>query len=179
MNAHIRVAGRGDRDDIRDIHLQAFPEGEGESIAVLADNLLGEKSDPATFSLVAEMDGDVVGHVAFSPVYVRFDNRFLGYILAPLAVAPRHHKIGIGSQLVKSGIARVAALDANMLFVYGDPNYYGQFGFGGRAAMNFEPPYRLEYPSGWLGKMLQVSIGENTRPVRLSCVASLRDPTLW
>ncbi len=179
MSADVRVADRGDRDDIRDIYLQAFPEGEGESIAVLAGNLLGEKSDPPTFSLVAEMDGGVVGHVAFSPLHVRFDNRLLGYILAPIAVKPRHHKIGIGSQLVKSGMARVAALGASMLFVYGDPNYYGRFGFGGQAAMNFEPPYTLEYPFGWLGIILQDSIGENTRPVRLSCVASLRDPTLW
>ena len=178
MNIRIRSATNQDRDDIHDIYLQAFPESESQLIAELACNLLSEESDPATVTLVAEVDGEVVGHVAFSPVYASATKKCLGYILAPLAVRPKHQKMGIGSKLVKGGIARLSQMGVNLFLVYGDPRYYGRFGFGAEAASNFVAPYELKYQFGWLA--IQGSQGSpSEQATQLSCVESLRNPELW
>jgi len=178
MNIWIRDARNQDRDDIRDIHRQAFPEGEGDLIAELAGNLLGEESDPPTVTLVAEMAGELVGHVAFSPVYEAADKKCLGYILAPLAVKPRHHNRGIGSKLVEGGMARLSEEGVKLFLVYGDPRFYGRFGFRAEAASNFVPPFELKYPFGWLA--IRRGLGDaNEKAVQLSCVESLRNPAFW
>ncbi|MCK5102665.1 MAG: hypothetical protein KAR17_07615, partial [Cyclobacteriaceae bacterium] len=57
---HIRIATSLDRDDVRDVHLAAFAEGEREIVSKLAINLLSEETTPQTISLVAETEGAVV-----------------------------------------------------------------------------------------------------------------------
>jgi putative acetyltransferase len=178
MSARIRAATSLDREDIRGVYLRAFPEGENQLVATLAANLLDEETDPETIALVAEMGGGVVGHIAFSPVMAATDKNWLGYILAPLGVAPEYHKVGIGSKLIESGIELLAEKMANVLFVYGDPKYYGRFGFSAEAATRFMPPYELKHPFGWQARVLHEG-GLHDRAVRLSCVRSLRDPALW
>ncbi|MCB1800571.1 MAG: N-acetyltransferase [Gammaproteobacteria bacterium] len=178
MNIRVRIATKHDRNAIRRIHSLAFPQQESALIADLADRLLDEESDPASVTLVAVIGDEIVGHVAFSPVYASADSRWLGYILAPLAVAPTHHGHGIGSQLVRTGIERLAEQGTRLFLVYGDPAYYGRFGFRAEAASGLLPPYDLEYPSGWLALPLErAAIGK--QPVQLTCVAPLQDPALW
>ena len=126
---HIRLATSLDRDDIYSVHWSAFDEGEREIVAKLAVNLLSEESTPPTISLVAETEGIVVGHVAFSPVAIDNNEGIQGYILAPLGVKPDHQKCRIGSKLIDSGIQRLSITGVDILFVYGDPEYYRQFGF--------------------------------------------------
>jgi putative acetyltransferase len=174
----IRIATSHDADEIRGIHLSAFPETESEIIAKLAVNLLLEETTPPTVSLVAEADGVAVGHVAFSPVAIHSKEDFRGYILAPLAVRPDYQKRGIGSRLVESGRQRLSELGAGILFVYGDPRYYGRFGFSVEAAGGYVPPYTLRYPTGWQGIVLR-DFGAARSPARIACVASLRNPALW
>ena len=91
---------------------------------------------------------------------------------------PEHQNCGIGSKLVESGIARLSGSKVDVLFVYGDPEYYARFGFSAEAAATFLPPYALQYPFGWQAMVLHES-GTNEQPVQLSVVASLRDPALW
>lgn len=178
MSVHVRGAASHDREAIRGVHLCAFPEGESQLVATLATHLLSEKTDPETISLVAEVDGQVVGHIAFSPVQAETNTDWLGYILAPLAVTPELHRLGIGSQLIASGIDLLLKKMVNVLFVYGDPTYYGRFGFSAEAATHYIPPYTLEYPFGWQAKCLHEGAASD-HAVRLSCVLSLRDPALW
>ena len=178
MIAHIRVATSGDRDEICDVHLRAFPESENQLVATLAVNLLSEETNPETINLVAEMGGRVVGHIAFSPVTADSNKDWLGYILAPLGVKPEYQKGGIGSQLIEAGIERLSRMGVNTVFVYGDPKYYGRFGFTVEAATKFSPPYELQYPFGWQATVLREG-GADEQAVELSCVASLRNPALW
>ena len=66
----------------------------------------------------------------------------------------------------------------DVLLVYGDPKYYGQFGFKEETALSFVPPYPLEYPFGWLGMMLK----ETNTPkslIKFECVQSLNKSELW
>ncbi|MEM6252458.1 MAG: N-acetyltransferase [Cyanobacteria bacterium P01_D01_bin.156] len=174
---HIRVATHRDQDNIHNVHWSAFPESEREVVAKLAINLLLEKTTPSVISLVAESEDNVVGHMAFSPVTLDSSDS-KGYILAPLAVKPEYQKRRIGSQLIETGMEQLSIVDVDILFVYGDPNYYGRFGFNADAAESYIPPYKLEYPFGWQAIIL--SERSIKQPLtQIACVQSLSDPALW
>ncbi|MCB1229059.1 MAG: N-acetyltransferase [Verrucomicrobiae bacterium] len=174
----IRVATKEDVDAIRSVHISAFSEAESALIAKLAVELLSEETNPPVLSLVAETDGEVVGHVALSPVMLDGTETCIGQILAPLAVAPNHQGCGIGTRLIKSGIEQVSKFGGEVLLVYGDPEYYGRFGFRVETATDYLPPYPLQYPFGWQG--IDFRQGEQDRQtVRIACVASLSLPVLW
>lgn len=81
-----------------------------------------------TLSLVAEVDGQVVGHIAFSPITIT-DGATHWYGLGPLSVLPTYHRQGIGKALIQAGLARLQALGAKGCCVVGHPQYYPQFGF--------------------------------------------------
>ena len=174
----IRIATSLDRDDVREIHLCAFPEGEKQIVSTLAVNLLSEETSPKTISLVAEADGAVVGHIAFSPVTVNNNKNLKGYILAPLGVKPKYQKRQIGSKLIESGMERLSKMGVNVLFVYGDPKYYGKFGFNADLASGYSPPYELQYPFGWQAIILNEGFFTEST-VKISCVDPLKDAELW
>lgn len=158
--------------------MRAFPERERQSVAGLAVNLLGEETTPETTALVAEIDDEVVGHIAFSPATIENHESCMGYILAPLGVMPQYQKRGIGSELIGTGIVRQLRSGTSILFVYGDPAYYGRFGFKADSASNYLPPYELQYPSGWQALVLNED-GITNSKLCVSCVASLCDSRLW
>ena len=88
-------------------------------------------------SLVAEEDGEVVGHVLLS----EFDlgaTRVLQ--LGPLSVAPERQRRGIGSALVHEALARADARGEPLVLLEGDPAYYGRFGFRPAAELGIEAP---------------------------------------
>ena len=91
---------------------------------------------------------------------------------------PEYQKRGVGSRLVESGMERLSEMEVEMVFVYGDPEYYGRFGFSADAAEGYTPPYRLQYPRGWQGLALKEG-GREDLPVKITCVTPLRDPALW
>lgn len=174
----IRIATSLDRDDVRRVCLAAFSEDEREMVSRLAINLLAEETTPATISLVAETDGAVVGHVAFSPVTIDTDKKWRGYILAPLGVHPELQKRRIGSKLIQHGMQQLSGMGVDVLFVYGDPSYYSRFGFSADAAARYIPPYALQFPFGWQGFAISEPISGKS-PVKISCVTPLCDPELW
>lgn len=81
-----------------------------------------------TVSLVAETDGKIVGHIAFSPVTFS-DGSKNWYGLGPISVLPDYQKQGIGKSLVNEGIGLLKDLGAEGCLLVGDPNYYERFGF--------------------------------------------------
>jgi putative acetyltransferase len=127
---------------------------------------------------VAETEGAVVGHVAFSPVTIGSNKNFQGYILAPLGVKPDYQHRRIGSKLIESGMQQLSRLDVDILFVYGDPKYYSRFGFSTDYSNLFVPPYKLQYSFGWQLKQLKDCVLPST-PISLLCVQSLMRPELW
>jgi putative acetyltransferase len=81
-----------------------------------------------TISLVAEADGFVVGHIAFSPVTIA-DGATGWYGLGPVSVLPEHQREGIGKALIRAGLSRLQNLNAKGCCLVGHPDYYGRFGF--------------------------------------------------
>ena len=121
---------------------------------LLVDRL--RESGALAVSLVAEVEGRAVGHVACSPVTIA--GRFCDwYGLAPLAVLPSYQRTGIGSRLVIAGLESLCALQAQGCVLLGEPEYYGRFGFSIRENLllkNVPPEYFLarsfsnDYPHG-------------------------------
>jgi putative acetyltransferase len=85
-------------------------------------------ADALTLSLVAEADGRIVGHIAFSPVTIA-DGTPGWYGLGPVSVAPAYQRQGIGGALIRGGLAGLQALGARGCCLVGHPGYYGRFGF--------------------------------------------------
>ena len=81
-----------------------------------------------TVSLVAEVDGHVVGHIAFSPVTIS-DGSNNWYGLGPVSVLPLYQRMGIGKALIREGLSRLKELGAKGCCLVGHPEYYRKFGF--------------------------------------------------
>ena len=81
-----------------------------------------------TVSLVAEVDGRVVGHIAFSPVTI-LDGTRNWYGLGPVSVLPEYQRQGIGKALIEEGLSRLKGLNAQGCCLVGHPGYYRKFGF--------------------------------------------------
>jgi putative acetyltransferase len=79
-------------------------------------------------SLVAEIDGKVVGHIAFSPVTIS-DGTDNWYGIGPVSVLPEFQRKGCGKALINEGLALMKASGAQGCLLVGDPNYYQRFGF--------------------------------------------------
>jgi putative acetyltransferase len=116
-------------EDIAAIHrlnVQAFDQRPNE--ARLVDLL--RAAGKAVISLVAVSEGEVMGHVLFSPVTLDPPNAgFTGVGLGPVAVSPEFQRQGIGSRLIREGLDRCRQMGFEAVVVLGDPRYYSRFGF--------------------------------------------------
>ena len=90
-----------------------------------------------TVSLVAEMDGRVIGHIAFSPVTIS-DGTPNWYGLGPVSVLPEHQRKGIGKALIKEGLSRLKDMKAQGCCLVGHPDYYRRFGFKNMSGLVYE-----------------------------------------
>ena len=171
----IRRAIPTDVEAIKTLYHAAFAAEESELVAQCALTMLGAAGTHC--SLVAVQDEAIVGHVAFSELVSVADNNCVASILAPLAVHPQQQGAGIGSALVAAGFRHIRAAEVNLVFVYGDPAYYGRFGFTQLLAQGFAFPYPLQYPDG----MQAIYLNEQqTVPAQaLSCVPALQQSDLW
>jgi putative acetyltransferase len=81
-----------------------------------------------TVSLVAEVNGRVIGHIAFSPVTIS-DGTPDWYGLGPVSVLPEYQRQGIGKALIHEGLSRLKGMQARGCCLVGHPEYYKKFGF--------------------------------------------------
>ncbi len=124
----VRPEHEADIDAIRTLTETAFrtaPHADGTEHLII-DRL--RAAGALALSLVAEADGTVVGHVAFSPVVIS-DGSAGWYGLGPIAVDPARQGEGVGGRLVREGLDRLKARGATGCVLLGDPAYYGRFGF--------------------------------------------------
>lgn len=137
----IRDERASDFDAITEITAAAFADclhgNHTEQFIVKALRAAGALS----VSLVAEEDGEVVGHIAFSPV--RIEGEACGwYGLGPVSVRPDRQRRGIGSALIREGLERLKAAGGRGCLLVGEPGYYVRFGFGNLPGLVLEgvPP---------------------------------------
>lgn len=156
-NAQIRPEIPSDAKAIREVTQAAFATAEHSSgtEGAIVDAL--RQARAMTISLVAEADGVVIGHIAFSPVTV--DGRNEGWFgLGPVSVNPDLHGKGIGSRLVHAGLNLLEANGARGCVVLGDPHLYMRFGF--------EPNPRVHYegvpPEYFMAKVFEFPVPEGS-----------------
>ena len=128
MDIRIRPEQPGDIAAIAEINRTAFHDHPHSSHNehLIVDGL--RRSGWLPLSLVAEIEEEVAGHIAFSEVEIS-DQTAGWFGLGPLSVVKRWRCRGIGTTLVREGLERLRNLGANGCFVLGDPRFYGRFGF--------------------------------------------------
>lgn len=130
-----------DIDSIREVTIAAFQTLE---ISEHTEQFIIEAlraANALALSLVAEVDGRVVGHIAFSPVGIS-DGTTDWYGLGPISVLPAYQRQSIGKALMHEGLKQLEALNAAGCCLVGHPEYYRKFGFKNPDGLVFEgvPP---------------------------------------
>lgn len=174
----VRAAPAEELEHVLAVHRAAFGS---DAEADLVRAILADDSAAPTLSLVAADGDDVLGHILFSQV--RLGDGAHGSILCPLAVMPEAQGRGVGSELIREGLARLAAGgvvdDVRAVFVYGDPAYYGRFGFTAAIPLDLPPPHPIPeaHLDAWMVRTPDGGPLDVAGPVR--CCGALDDPAYW
>jgi putative acetyltransferase len=141
----LREERPGDRESVRNVHTRAFgdhgPADHGLVVANLVDALRSIITPASGLSIVAEDNGEIVGHVMFTRSLLDAPRRLVDVqVLSPLGVLPEHQKRGVGSALVRHGLQAVAGQAVPLVFLEGDPRYYSRFGFTPGGDLGFRKP---------------------------------------
>jgi len=174
----VKYAEKNEKELINKIIVSAFSTEEGKKIVHIIDDFIQEKNKNEIISLTAKINDEIVGFISFSPIFFTPEINITGYILAPLAVLPRHQNQGVGTELINTGMKILKKENLDFLFVYGDPKYYAKFGFNKKDSKIFIPPFPLSYPNGWLGiNLTQIKVPKTE--IKFSCVDALSSEDLW
>ncbi len=145
---NIRQEIPSDMAAIHSVNKQAFNGREAE--ANLVDVIRNSEKFIPELSLVAEEDGQILGHILFSHIHIETENGQLPSLaLAPMAVLPEYQQQGIGSKLVRQGLAVCKSLRHSIVIVLGHPGYYPRFGFSAVMAKLLECPFG-DCGDGWM-----------------------------
>lgn len=138
----IRAAAEADHNVIDAVHRAAFAgtvygyQGEADLVRMI------EADGDALVSLVAERDGEIVGHILFSRMDVEADGKAMSAAgLAPVAALPEAQGQGIGDALIRAGLASLRDQGVAISFVLGHETYYPRFGYSPELAARFASPF--------------------------------------
>ena len=135
----IRPEKTEDYASVFEVNRLAFSrEDEARLVETLrrADDFIPE------LSLVAAKDGQIVGHILFSPITIQTEGEYAPALsLAPVAVRPEFQRRGIGSALVRRGLDECLRLGHGIVILIGHPEYYPRFGFSPARAKGLETTY--------------------------------------
>ena len=132
----IRLECSSDDTAINDLTIRAFtgmPYSEGTEASII--RLLRRSGDLA-LSLVAEEDGAIIGHAAFSPIRIEGHGNWFG--LGPIAVEPARQRSGIGRALIEKGLKILKARGADGVALIGNPNVYRSSGFASDGRLTYK-----------------------------------------
>jgi predicted N-acetyltransferase YhbS len=175
-DALVRPCTASERGTVLQIHRNAF----GQSTeADLVDALLQDPTARPFLSLLAFRDDQPAGHILFTPVRIG-QSEISASILCPLAVSPELQRSGVGSALIETGLQTLKQSGCQIIFVLGDPTYYGRFGFKQADYEQFPTPHPIPkaYLFGWMVQGLGV---DPSRPSsgQLACASALNKPEYW
>ena len=132
----IRPPTPADYAEIRVLVTDAFGASTGDEAGIV-ERCRAEGA--VLVELVAEDDGQIVGHVLYSRMTT--DRPLFTAALGPVAAIPGRQSQGIGSALVRRGLEDCRAMGVDAVIVLGHPPYYPRFGFSAQAAANITSPY--------------------------------------
>ena len=112
--------------------------------AELVERLRAE--DAVLLSLVAQLEGEIAGHILFSRMWIDAAKRSMAAAaLGPLAVLPQYQRRGIGQALVLLGLDLLANEGEQIVIVLGEPQYYSRFGFSAEKTRSLKSPFPPEF----------------------------------
>jgi putative acetyltransferase len=124
---------------VRRLLTEAF--ADDGTVATLAEALNARGDRAVDSALVAESDGELIGHVQLSRAWIDAKPALVEVlVLSPLGVAPLHQRRGIGRALCDSAVERGRQLNAPAIFLEGDPAYYGRLGWQRASDRGFTAP---------------------------------------
>ena len=136
----VRHEQPGDREKVRIVNQAAFGRVDE---ADLIESLRVEGA--VLLSLVAQVDGEIVGHILFSRMTVETETGPVAAVsLAPMAVLPDYQGRQIGSQLVRRGLTELGRRGERIVIVLGHEHYYPRFGFSTDKARHLASPFPPE-----------------------------------
>jgi putative acetyltransferase len=139
----IRTEEPGSMDDRAAIHAVNRIAFQRVDEADLVDQLRADKH--ALISLVAEREGNIVGHVLFSRMWIDTSReRVSAVALAPVAVLPDHRRKGIAALLIRHGIELLRQRNERIVIVLGSPGYYPRFGFSAAKSSSLKSAFPPE-----------------------------------
>jgi putative acetyltransferase len=140
---HIRPERPEDIESIHELNRLAFG---GEEEVKLIKAIRGSDYFIPELSLVAVDDNRIVGHILYSPVTIESsESSVTALALAPMAVVPECQNKGIGTEMVKHGLAAGKKLGYTIVIVVGHPEYYSRFGFNPAREYSLEAPFEVPY----------------------------------
>ena len=147
---NIRPETEADHEAIRTVNDQAF----GEPIeATLVEAIRASDRFVPELSLVAERDGEIVGHVVLS--YVDIEPGAVRVLqLGPIAVLPSHQRRGVGSALMHEALRLAEQRGEPLVLIEGDPRYYERFGFRRADESGIEAPEGAHGPQFFMMRPL-------------------------
>lgn len=140
--AHVNVRPEepGDWPAVREVQLAAFG-AHRQDVGNLVDDLRNAVARGEGLSLVAEEQGQIIGHLVFSPSLLDAPSRLVPVqVLSPVGVLPARQRQGVGSALIRHGLELLAGRDVPLVFLEGSPAYYSRFGFRSAGDMGFRKP---------------------------------------
>jgi len=163
-----------------ELYTNTFADSEGKAEGKLIGSLVSDlitttrKSDLVGF--VAKSEDKVLGSIFFSRLVLPSNN--VAFILSPVAIATKYQGKGLGQQLINFGIEYLKTLNVDIVFTYGDPNFYAKVGFKPISEGVVKAPLKLSYPEGWLAQSL------NNAPIDVMkgsthCVKALDNQQYW
>jgi len=136
----IRPENPKDFQQIHQVNIAAFGrENEARLVDLLRDH------GALSLSMVAEKDGCIVGHIAFSPMQIKFTggSEIQALALGPAAVMPEFQKLGIGIRLIQVSLDILKAQGNSIVIVLGHPEYYPRFGFVPASQFNIKCSFEV------------------------------------
>ncbi len=162
---------------VAEVHRAAFG---ADLEAELARDLMLDDAFVGLLSFAAEEDGHMIGHVLLTRAWLNRDDGMPGFpllLLAPLAVVPGSQHEGVGTALVEAAITLARESGEVGMLVFGDPAFYGRFGFVQAGPSGIRTPYPAEPEWGW--QVLELAPGILGAPGVLQVAAPLDAPEMW
>lgn len=159
-----------------DVFSDSEGQEEGQVIGELVTELIDTTDSKQLLSYVSVSDGKVNACIIFS--YLTLPSKKIAFILSPVAVSSHEQGKGLGQQLINFGIQQLKNLGAELVFTYGDPDFYSKVGFVKIGEDVVKAPKKLTYPDGWLAQSLNSeSIAPEVGPAK--CVDALNRQRYW
>lgn len=167
--------------EVVDLFHKTFSDSEGNNegkiISDLTYNFITKTNRSNLHIFIASVDKKIIGAIIFSRIKFEKDS-INAFLLAPVAVHTNYQGKGIGQELIDYGHNYLKKNDVELVFTYGDINFYSKIGYKLISEQIVKAPQNLSYPEGWLGQSFK---DIEIQPINgeLYCEDVISNPEYW